>query len=91
MRLLLVRLFPNLLGSTNRSTNKYYMNNSNNRIGAGPSKSLNHSEPGESGIKFTKSYTVQYSHQLEDDETSLVPLGDIASAKSSCKISVPEV
>lgn len=91
MRVLLVRLFPNVLGNTNHSTNKYYVSNSNSRMGAGPNKSLNSSQPGESGIKFTKSYAVQYGKQWEDDETSLVPMGALASAKSDSKTSVTEV
>jgi hypothetical protein len=91
MRVLLVRLFPKLLGTTNHSTNNYYVNNSNNRIGAGQNKQLNYGKHGEIGIKLSKSYTVQYGNQWEGDETSLVPMGVLASAKSNSGISVSEV
>lgn len=87
MRLLLVRLFPKLLGTTqNKSTTKFYGNGSNSRIAAGPYKSSNSSKPGESGIIFSKSYTVQYGNQWENDETSLVPMDDLASNKLNSRI-----
>jgi hypothetical protein len=91
MRVLLVRLFPKILGNTHDATNKYYANKSSNHIGTGANKSLNLSQSGESGIKFTKSYTVQYGNQMEDDETSLVAMGALASTKSDSKSSITHV
>jgi hypothetical protein len=92
MRILLVRLFPKLLGTTqNNSTTKLYGNNSNNRMGAGSHKPSNSSRPGESGIVFSKSYTVQYGDQEENDETYLVPMDDLAAAKLNSRINETNV
>jgi hypothetical protein len=88
MRVLLVRLFPKLLGTTrNNSAAKLYHNSNNNRMGADPYKSSNSSQPGESGIIFSKSYTVNYGNQWENDETSLVPMDNLASGRSNVRIS----
>jgi len=35
---------------------------------------------------FSKSYTVQYGNQWENDETSLVVMDDLASDKSNSRI-----
>jgi hypothetical protein len=87
MRLLLVHLFPKFLNTTqNKSSSKFYGNGSNSRVGASPYKSSNSSKPGESGIVFSKSYTVQYGNQWENDETSLVVMDDLASDKSNSRI-----
>jgi hypothetical protein len=91
MRVLLVRLFPRLFGTIQNSTNKYYVNNSSNLMGTGPTKSLSAGQLEQSGIKYSKSYTLQYGNQWENDETYLVPMGDLTPAKLGSKVTITEV
>jgi hypothetical protein len=90
MRVLLVHLFPRLFGTTQNSTNKYYVNNSSNRTGAGPTRSLSASQLEQSGINYSKSYTVQHGNQWENDETYLVPMGDLTPARLGGKVTITE-
>jgi hypothetical protein len=60
-------------------------------MGAGPYKSSNSSQPEESGIIFSKSYTVNYDNQWENDETSLVAMDNLASGRSNSRISATNV
>jgi hypothetical protein len=52
---------------------------------------LSTSQLEESGVKFSKSFTVQYGNQWENDETYLVPMGDLTPSKLSSKVTVTEV
>jgi hypothetical protein len=60
-------------------------------MGAGLTKPLSASQLEQSGIKYSKSYTVQYGSQWENDETYLVPMGDLTSAKLGSKVTITEV
>ncbi len=85
-RLILVRLFP-VLGGTSRHGYGYYSNASNK-----PRSALrSHTRPGESGttpsssqmgsITYQKSYSVRYD-ESETDQQSLVQLHDLDLKKS---------
>lgn len=100
IRILLVRLFPKLLGTTQPSNNRYYVNNSHiymernapvNRLG----KSLHSSQHDRNGdgITYSQTYTVQYENQWgEHDETKLMQLSDLdaEAMKSSGRVSGSE-
>ena len=99
LRVLLVRLFPKLLGSTQHSNAKYYAN-SHSHVGGNISinrsgKSANTSQTGgkENGITYSQTYTVQYGNQFEHDETHLVQLSDLdaEAMKSTSRISESEL
>lgn len=88
LRLLLVRLFPILGGSTARSRNKYYNYGSGNELGKisqGRSQGRSHHthtdvsaarsavfDKGGDGITVKTSYTVQRTTGADTDEASLV-------------------
>jgi len=59
-------------------------------MGAGPAKSFSASQLEQSGINYSKSYTVQYGNQWENDETYLVPMGDLTPAKLGSKVTITE-
>ena len=98
MRVLLVRLFPKLLGSTQHSNAKYYAN-SHSHVGGNisinkSSKSANASQTGnENGITYSQTYTVRYGGQFEHDETHLVQMSDLDAEvmKSTSRISEREL
>jgi hypothetical protein len=101
LRILLVRLFPKLLGSTNQHSGaQYYANNkhsihqSGGNISVGrPVKSLNSSQYDSNGdrITYSTTYTVEYG---EHDEAKLVPMNDLnirgLKSKSSSRVSENE-
>ena len=100
IRLLLVRLFPKIFGSTLHSTHGYYRSNSHNHSRAiaslNTSQSSKPSKPGEvpeNGIQFSQSYDVQYGNRWDHDETNLVQLDNLnaKSMKSSNKLGKTEV
>ncbi|CZR67823.1 related to integral membrane protein PTH11 [Phialocephala subalpina] len=96
MRLLLVRLFPKILGSTQNS-NKQYVNShgritGNSSLGRSDKISIP-SEPDENTIVYSQTYTVRYGDPETGDEVQLVPLGDLdpETGKMSSRASVTEV
>jgi hypothetical protein len=100
IRLLLVRLFPKVFGSTLYSTHGYYRSNSHNQSLAitslntsQSSKPSRPSEVPENGIQFSQSYDVQYGNKWDHDETNLVPLDHLnaKSMKSSNRLGKTEV
>lgn len=76
MRVLLVRIFPKILGTSHRSTNKYYDQGSHNRMGTnvsiGRGKDLPAIPPDKKTIMYSQSYDVDL-----EDETHLVPMNDL--------------
>ena len=77
MRVLLVRLFPRLLGSTNRSTNNYYAqaSRSQSRLGTNVSASR-----GKDLTTRTDQKIITYSQSFDvdlEDEAHLVPMKDM--------------
>jgi hypothetical protein len=77
LRVLLVRIFPKILGSTrNTSANKYYAQGSHNRVGAnvsvGQSKDLPPLPIDNKTIMYSQSYDVDL-----EDETHLVPMNNL--------------
>jgi hypothetical protein len=99
LRVLFVRLFPKLLGSTQHSNGKYYAN-SHSHAGGNISvnksgKLANTSKTGgnEDGITYSQTFTVQYGNQFEHDETHLVQLSDLdaEAMKSTSRISEREL
>ena len=86
LRVLLVRLFPKVLGSTQQPSDKYYANNrSRGAVVASANRSNESSIPGgqpnKNGIIYSQSYSVQHGSGWESDETSLVQMGDLESSK----------
>lgn len=97
LRVLLVRLFPKLLGTSQHSDNRYYVNQSHTHRGGNisvnrPGKSVNSSQHDGSGvaINYSQTYTVQWG---EHDETKLIQMGDLnaGAMKSSTRVSENEV
>lgn len=97
LRVLLVRLFPKLLGTTQHSNNRYYVNQSHSHKGGNISvnrsgKSLNSSQNDGNGvaINYSQTYTVQWG---EHDETKLIQMGnlDAEAMKSSSRVSQNEL
>jgi hypothetical protein len=92
LRVLLVRLFPKLLGTAD-PTNKYYAQNSQNYTGGDLSTnrsgkpSTPRQSPGD-GIQYSQSYMVQYGNQWEHDEAHLVQMDDLRpeAIKSSTRV-----
>lgn len=85
IRILLVRVFPRILGTTkNTSTNEYYTQGSHNRIGAnvsvGRSKDLPAPPIDNKTIIFSQSYDVDLG-----DETHLVPMDDLLAGHGKSK------
>jgi hypothetical protein len=95
LRVLLVRLFPKLLGTTQRS-NGYYVNNSHSHIGGNisvnrPGKSMNSSLPDESdGITYSQTYIVQWGDREEGKSVQMSDL-DPEAMKSSSRVSENEL
>jgi hypothetical protein len=92
LRVLLVRIFPQLKGTTNHSAAKAYYASNHNNINRANSKRLrSSSQLGNDGINFSKSFTVKYGNQREDDETSLVPMENLDPVKiqSTTRINEP--
>lgn len=99
LRVLLVGLFPKLLGTTQHSNAKYYVNshsheggnNSVNRYGK--SVKASRTNENEDGITYSQTFTVQYQNQFEHDETRLVQLSDLdaEAMKSTSRISDREL
>lgn len=96
IRVLLLRLFPKLLGTTQNS-NGYYVSNSHNHIGGNisvdrPGKSLNSSQRGGDvdGITYSQTYIV---HWGEHDETKSTQMSDLDpdAMKSSSRVSENEL
>ncbi|KAK8093579.1 hypothetical protein PG997_000264 [Apiospora hydei] len=78
LRLLLVRLFPKVLGGSTDARSQYHMsgadpNRNNTRAGT---KNSNQSQR-DGGILYSKSYTVEY--QKDHDEASLVRMDDLGA------------
>lgn len=100
IRLLLVRLFPKVFGTTMHSTHGYHRSNSHNQSLAitslntsQSSKPSKLSEVPENGIQFSQSYDVHYGKRWDNDETNLVPLENLnaKSMKSSNRLGKTEV
>jgi hypothetical protein len=96
LRVLLVRLFPKLLGTTQRSNNGYYVNNSHSHIGGNisvnrPDKSLNSSQAdGSDGITYSQTYIVQWGEHDGAKSMQMSDL-DIEAMKSSSRVSENEL
>lgn len=81
MRVILVRLFPKILGTTHDSSlRKGYYNTTNRSRSRGAIQHLgptsqSNSAPADKSIVYTKTYNVEY-----DDEASLVPLETLPAA-----------
>jgi hypothetical protein len=101
LRVLLVRLFPKLLGTTQHSkTNRYYVDNSHSRIGGNISanrggKSLissqnqSQQDVNGDGITYSQAYSVQWAEQGgEHDETKSMQMSDLdtEAMKSSSRV-----
>ncbi|KAK8134914.1 hypothetical protein PG984_006926 [Apiospora sp. TS-2023a] len=81
LRLLLVKLFPKVIGGSTNGRSQYYMSgadpsrNNNTRNGT---KNTNQSQSRDGGgIVFSKSYTVEF--QKDNDEARLVRMDDLGS------------
>ncbi|KAK8086119.1 CFEM domain-containing protein [Apiospora phragmitis] len=77
LRLLLVKLFPRVLGGSTNARSQYYMsgadhNRNNTRSGK---RNPNLSQSRDGGILYSKSYTVEY--QKDQDEASLVRMDNL--------------
>lgn len=87
MRVLLLKFFPTLKGTTNHSTSRQYYASNNNSMNRANSKKLgSSSQTGNDGIGFSKSFTVKYGDQGEDDERHLVPLDDLQHMRTKSNI-----
>jgi hypothetical protein len=82
LRVLFVRLFPKLLGSSNTSKNNYYGGGSQNRVGPrvtiGNPKDFTRMPADSKSIMFSQSYDVE-----RDDETYLVPMNKMPGGNSA--------
>jgi hypothetical protein len=81
LRLLLVRMLPDVFGSTHHTKNQYYINSNHNHQRGNisvskPPKSFNPSQAKEDGgITYSQTYTVQYDNRpREQDETQLIEM-----------------
>lgn len=92
MRVMLVRFFPKILGSSINTGKQYYIsskNRSRSRSNAVQLASFENSQDHKAIIRST-SYAVQYGdHDRENDEVRLVQMDDlvpgkVASSKSEC-------
>jgi hypothetical protein len=97
LRLLLVLIFPKLLGTTQQSNDRYYATHSQSHRGGNisatrPAKSgpSSQQEGSAAGIKYSQTYTVQWG---EHDETKLIQMGDLEAEamKSSSGLSENEL
>ncbi|KAK7979840.1 hypothetical protein PG989_012297 [Apiospora arundinis] len=82
LRLLLVKLFPKVLGGSTNSRSQYYMSNpdGNRSTARGGTKNVHQSQQSrDGGILYSKSYTVEY--QKDHDEASLVRMEDLGSKR----------
>ncbi|TVY83257.1 Satratoxin biosynthesis SC1 cluster protein [Lachnellula suecica] len=71
LRLLLLRMFPKVFGSTRNANNQYYTNGSVSN----PNKMMNASQAKGDGIMYSRSYTVRHSSRpLEGDEAELIEM-----------------
>lgn len=87
LRLILVRIFPRALGSTQHASNQYYAKYGTNRSGAlksGHNASASRSQTGHdegftgkntNAITYTKTFEVRHG----DDEEQLVPMDDLSA------------
>ena len=76
LRVLLVYLFPKVLGSSSPSNKGYYVHNSASRVMGNSSMSRSHhasvtSPPNKGEIMFSQSYTVDRDIPWERDETDM--------------------
>ena len=76
LRVLLVYLFPKVLGSSNLSNKGYYAHNSNSRVIGNSSIGRSHqvsvtNPPNKGEIMFSQSYTVDHGIPWERDETDM--------------------
>jgi len=76
LRVLLVYLFPKVLGSSNPSNKGYYVHNSQSRVVGNTSISRSHhasitNPPNKGDITFLQSYTVDHGIPWERDETDM--------------------
>ncbi|PMD36331.1 hypothetical protein L207DRAFT_602395 [Hyaloscypha variabilis F] len=81
LRLLLIRFFPKLLGTSQHSNNRYHVNNSHSHVEGNISvirtgKPLNSNQSGSSatGITYSQTYVVQWGEQ---DETKSIQMSDL--------------
>ncbi|KAK6850552.1 hypothetical protein PG987_000186 [Apiospora arundinis] len=89
IRLLLVRLFPKVLGGSTNGKSQYYASSAANNRTNPKSRTKNATQSqsrGDGGIIYSQSYTVEY--QKDNDEASLVRMDDLSpkgaiSSKSS--------
>ncbi|KAH6684559.1 hypothetical protein B0J14DRAFT_465132, partial [Halenospora varia] len=101
LRVLLVRLFPKMLGSTQHASNKNYLNNSHSHMGGNISVNKSHGKSKSngglngSGIMKSETYTVQYGTKgdRDSDEVELRNLrfADAGGMKSSSHVSETSV
>lgn len=79
LRLLLVKLFPKVLGGSTNARSQYHMSGAdpsrNNAKSGTKNSNLSQSRDG-GGILYSKSYTVEY--QKDHDEASLVRMEELA-------------
>ena len=90
LRVLLVRLFPKVLGSTQHATDKYYAHNVRGQgvaiASADPSNEPSTTgQHNKNGIMYSQSYSVQHGSGWESDETSLVQLSNLDAAHSKSR------
>ena len=89
IRLLLVRLFPKVLGGSTNGKSQYYASNAEyNRTNpkSGTKNATQSQSQGDGDIIYSQSYTIEY--QKDNDEASLVRMVDLSpkgaiSSKSS--------
>jgi len=91
LRILLVRVFPKLRGTSNRSNNQYYAKNHSQRGGniSVIRATASSGPPDNNKITYERSYTVQ--RELEEDETQLVELTELGSMKSPARVREQEI
>jgi hypothetical protein len=78
MRVLLLKIFPRLKGTTNQSSaNGYYASNNNHANRSSSKRIGTSSQVGTDGINFSKSFTLKYGSQEDEDEVQLVPMNNI--------------
>ncbi|KAH7327466.1 CFEM domain-containing protein [Rhexocercosporidium sp. MPI-PUGE-AT-0058] len=96
LRLLLVRLFPKIMGSTqlSRTGNNYYNSTHGHTANGGNisvvrptgrSADETDTETNDGAIRYQQSYTVHHDDQWDQDESKLIEMSDLDIAKSPVK------
>ncbi|PVH81289.1 hypothetical protein DL98DRAFT_559877 [Cadophora sp. DSE1049] len=104
IRILLVSLFPKIMGTTqlSRTPNKYYNSSRGQHTATGGNisvvrprgKSTSENDTDmevEDGIRYQQTYTVRHDNQWDHDESNLIQMNDMDGKKASVKVKAANV